>query len=308
LESVVSLESVVLQTTIAGLAPPVRGKVRDVYFLDADRLLLVATDRLSAFDVVMNQGIPGKGRVLTQISAFWFGITKEIVPNHLISANDSEIAAALASVGAVWTEALSGRAMLCQRTKPLMVEAVVRGYLSGSMWKDYSTLGNTLWGHVLPEDLVESDQLATPIFTPSTKAEHGAHDAPMTEAEARALLGEHFDSVHNAAIKLYAFGRDFAAERGILLADTKFEFGVDPQNRVILIDEALTPDSSRFWPAELYQSGGPQSSFDKQFVRDYLETQVWNKKAPAPDLPASIIEKTADKYRDAYQKLTGGTL
>ncbi len=278
--------------------------MRDLYAVGENQLLLVASDRISAFDVVMAQGIPGKGRILTQLSVFWFGITQSVIANHLITADDTEIAKALAAVGGVWDETLAGRAMLCKRTRPLKIEAVIRGYLSGSGWKAYKTDGPNLWGNSLPPGLVESDRLPTPIFTPSTKADAG-HDEPMTPDEAKALLGEHYDAVVNAAQGLYSFAAAHAEKRGIILADTKFEFGLNENNEVILIDEALTPDSSRFWPADTYLPGGAQPSFDKQFLRDFLESVPdWNKQAPPPDLPAEIIAKTAEKYTDAWRRLT----
>lgn len=299
---------VVLSTEIAGLARHATGKVRDVYRVGEDALLLVATDRLSAFDVVMNQGIPDKGRVLTQLSVFWFAQMAPVIDNHLITADDREIARQLRDVGAEWTSHLAGRCMLCRRTQPLPIEAVVRGYLSGSAWKEYRRTGGAVWGYNLPAGLRESDRLPKPIFTPSTKASAG-HDEPMTPTEALVLLGERYESVESAALRLYSAAADHAAARGILLADTKFEFGVAPGGKVILIDEALTPDSSRFWPADTYQPGGAQPSFDKQFVRDFLETVPgWTKTPPAPDLPEEIVERTADKYRDAYRRLTGQAL
>ncbi|MFM7322729.1 MAG: phosphoribosylaminoimidazolesuccinocarboxamide synthase, partial [Armatimonadota bacterium] len=257
--------AVVLRTEVAGLPSPMRGKVRDVYPIGDDRLLLVATDRLSAFDVVMGEGIPDKGRVLTALAAWWFGRTAELVPNHLISIADSEVRSALESVGATWDPMLSGRSMLCRRTQPLPVEAVVRGYLSGSAWKEYRRTGGDLWGHRLPTGLVESDRLPTPIFTPSTKATAG-HDQPLTTTEAMVLLGDRYRPVETASLALYDAAGRHAADRGILLADTKFEFGIGPDGALVLIDEILTPDSSRFWPADAYAPGGAQPSFDKQFV------------------------------------------
>ena len=299
---------VVLSTEIAGLPRHATGKVRDVYQVGEDALLLVATDRLSAFDVVMRQGIPDKGRVLTQLSVFWFEHTQSMVGNHLITADDRQIARRLEEVGARWTTELEGRCLLCRRTQPLPIEAVVRGYLSGSAWKEYRRTGGALWGYSLPSGLRESDRLPSPLFTPSTKASAG-HDEPMTPTEALILLGDRFEPVQDAAIALYTAAAERAARAGILLADTKFEFGVDASGTLILIDEALTPDSSRFWPADHYAPGGPQPSFDKQFVRDFLETVPgWNKQAPPPDLPAEIVARTAEKYRDAYRRLTGRSL
>jgi len=298
----------VLTTNISGLPKLGSGKVRDLYAVGDDQLLLVASDRISAYDVVMAQGIPEKGRVLTQLSVFWFGLTQGVIANHLLSHDDTVIAARLAEVGGTWQPELAGRVMLCKRTKPLRIEAVVRGYLSGSMWKAYKSDGPTLWGHTLPTGLIESDRLPEPIFTPSTKAEAG-HDEPMTPTEAETLLGEHYAPVVEAAKGLYQTAAAHAESRGIILADTKFEFGVDESGAVILIDEALTPDSSRFWPADLYAPGGAQPSFDKQFLRDFLESVPgWNKQPPPPDLPAEIIEKTGAKYKEAYFRLTGQTL
>lgn len=309
------MSEAILQTSIPGLPEPRRGKVRDVYVLDDSRVLLVATDRLSAFDVVMEQGVPGKGQILTQISTYWFAQTQEIIPNHLISADDAVIAEAIREAGGTWTEALSGRTTLCRKTTPLMIEAVVRGYISGSLWKDYkkeATLAGErndsivpVWGHGFPLDLKESDKLPEPIFTPSTKAEKGDHDAPMTPDEARSLLGEHYQPLVVAALALYKFASERAEDVGLILADTKFEFGLNAVGQLLLIDEALTPDSSRYWPAESYAPGGAQPSFDKQFVRDFLETVPgWNKQAPPPDLPADILAKTAEKYREALVKIT----
>lgn len=303
-----------------GLPLLARGKVRDVYAVGDDALLLVATDRISAFDVVMGQGIPDKGRVLTQLSVFWFGLLADVLPNHLLTANDDEVAAKLSAVGVDMSDAvratLSGRAMLCKRTTPLPIEAVVRGYLSGSGWKEYRDTGPgpegtvNLWGVPLPAGLRESDRLPEPIFTPSTKATAG-HDEPMQAGEAAELLGPAVAGVvERKAKELYSRARDYAAERGILIADTKFEFGVlAGTTEVILIDEALTPDSSRFWDAAAYEPGRGQASFDKQFVRDYLETVPgWDKCPPAPDLPPDVILRTAAKYRDAYRRLTGRDL
>ncbi len=310
---------VVLTTDISGLPLHARGKVRDVYQVGEDALLLVATDRLSAFDVVMAQGIPNKGRVLTQLSVWWFAQTKEIIQNHLLSADDNEIAERIATVtGAPVTEntreLLRGRAMLCRRTRPLPIEAVVRGYLSGSGWKAYQTApknadGNVdLWGVPLPSGLRESDKLPAPVFTPSTKASAG-HDMPMPQNEIADYIGEQAAPVQNAAIALYTFAADLARKRGMILADTKFEFGLDENNQLLLIDEALTPDSSRLWDAATYDPGGAQASWDKQFVRDFLETVPdWNKMPPPPDLPEAIIEQTSEKYRDAYRLLTGDDL
>ena len=296
--------------------------MRDVYAVGDDALLLVATDRISAFDIVLSQGIPDKGRVLTQLSVFWFARTGHIIPNHLITADDAEIAARLTAVGVTVTakirQMLAGRCLLCRRSQPLPIEAVVRGYLSGSGWKEYKSLTGpvggsvSLWGVDIPFGLRESDKLPEPIFTPSTKAAAG-HDMPMQQSEIAGYIGEWAEPVRDAAVALYSFARDYAAGRGIILADTKFEFGTvvggDGTPQLLLIDEALTPDSSRFWDAEIYQPGGTQPSFDKQFVRDYLlSVPDWNGEKPAPDLTPDVVEKTADKYRDAYRRLTGHDL
>ena len=317
-----SVVSVVLQTDIPGLPLHATGKVRDVYAVGSDTLLLVATDRISAFDIVLAQGIPDKGRVLTQLSVFWFAQTSSIVPNHLITADDTKIADQLTAVGVTMTpdlrQMLAGRCLLCRSSHPLPIEAVVRGYLSGSGWKEYKTLSDpdgrpfSLWGVELPPHLRESDILPAPIFTPSTKAAAG-HDMPMQQKDIASYIGEWASPVRDAATTLYEFGRDYAATRGIILADTKFEFGTvtgaDGKSQLLLIDEAMTPDSSRFWDAKTYRPSGPQPSFDKQFVRDYLlSVPDWNGESPAPPLPPSVVEQTADKYRDAYRRLTGHDL
>jgi phosphoribosylaminoimidazole-succinocarboxamide synthase len=296
--------------------------VRDVYLVGDEAVLLVATDRISAFDIVLAQGIPDKGRVLTQLSVFWFAQTGHIIPNHLITANDNDIADRLSEVGVDVTPEIrtmiAGRCLLCRRSNPLPIEAVVRGFLSGSGWKEYKSLaaseGETvnLWGVDVPSGLRESDKFPAPIFTPSTKASAG-HDMPMLQKDITSYIGEWAEPVRNAATALYTFARDYAAGRGIILADTKFEFGTVPgpdgTPQLLLIDEALTPDSSRFWDAGIYNPGGPQPSFDKQFVRDYLlSVPGWNGERPAPDLTTEVVEKTADKYRDAYKRLTGHDL
>lgn len=304
---------VVLKTDIPGLPLHATGKVRDVYRVGNDALLLVATDRISAFDVVMNQGIPEKGRLLTALSVFWFHRTRHIVPNHLITADDAEILERLAAEGVTITDdlrqMLAGRAMLCRRTKPLPIEAVVRGYISGSAWKAYRTapvIGGKvdLWGTDLPLGLHESDRLPEPIFTPSTKATAG-HDEPMHRTEIGEYTGRYAAQVEQFALLLYRFAWEYAADRGILLADTKFEFGTLDDGTLLLIDEAMTPDSSRYWPADSYAPGGSQPSYDKQMVRDYLEAiPNWNKQPPPPDLSPEIIARTTEKYREAYRVLT----
>ena len=285
-----------------------RGKVRDIYDL-GDRLLIVATDRISAFDVVLPTGIPDKGLVLTQLSAFWFGLTGDIVPNHSIQVVDST---RVLGVDAELPREMIGRAMIVRKAERIDVECVVRGYITGSGWKDYQRSGEVS-GIALPPKLKESQELFEPIFTPTTKAEEG-HDLPITYEQVAELLGERAaNAVRLRSLALYRFGRDYARERGIIIADTKFEFGwlrseaesaSGGDDEVILIDECLTPDSSRFWPVDQYMSGGPQPSFDKQYVRDYLEDIAWNKAPPAPELPPEVVEGTAEKYREAFQRLT----
>jgi len=280
-----------------------RGKVRDNYAVGDDRLLIVASDRLSAFDVVMPDPIPGKGRVLTSISNFWFGRTRRIVANHLTGEP-------LASVIADPAERapLEGRAVVVQRLKPLQVEAVVRGYLIGSGWKDYQRSGKVC-GVALPAGLKQAASLPAPIFTPATKAAAGQHDENVSfEEVVDTIGGAHAARVRDLALALYAFASDYARGRGILIADTKFEFGLDGRGEVVLMDEALTPDSSRFWPADTWREGTSPPSFDKQYVRDYLETLDWNKAPPAPRLPAEVIKKTSEKYREALERLTGRKL
>jgi phosphoribosylaminoimidazole-succinocarboxamide synthase len=279
-----------------------RGKVRDIYDL-GDKLLIVATDRVSAFDVVLPTGIPDKGVVLTQLSAFWFELTGDIVPNHFISVVDST------RVDGVPTELpheLIGRAMLVRKAQRIDVECVVRGFITGSGWSDYQKSG-AVSGIKLPPDLAESQELFEPIFTPTTKADEG-HDLPISYDQVVELAGTRAaNAMKLRSLAVYKFGRDYAAERGILIADTKFEFGwLDDE--IILIDEVLTPDSSRFWPADQYETGRPQPSFDKQYLRDYLTDIGWNREPPAPDLPPEVVEKTAEKYREAFTRLTGREL
>ena len=301
----------VLTTDIPGVPKFIQGKVRDVYDL-GDALLLVATDRISAFDVILPTGIPSKGRILTALSQFWFAQTAHIVPNHLIAADMDTIGARLRDAGATvdadLISLLEGRSLLVQKCEALPIECVVRGYLDGSAWKEYKTLfahgGEVkLYGSLVPVGLRQADKMPTPLFTPATKA-HTGHDMNISPHEAAKIVGaETAVTIESKSIALYEFACSYAAERGIIIADTKFEFGY-LNGQLILIDEALTPDSSRFWEASLYQPGKSQTSFDKQFVRDYLETLDWNKSYPGPELPADIIEKTADKYRDAYKRLT----
>ena len=286
-----------------------RGKVRDIYEVDAERLLLVATDRVSAFDVVMREAIPFKGAVLTQISAYWFKRLADVTPNHLISANAAEIERVVPA-RAGHRAAIAGRAMLCRRTEVFPVECVVRGYISGSAWKEYSRTG-TLAGEPLPQGLRESDQLAEVLFSPATKAETG-HDENITIARMRALIGDAATELERRSRMLYERGRDIARERGIIIADTKFEFGRTSDGEVLLIDEVLTPDSSRFWVASGYRPGGAQPSFDKQPLRDYLEGERkggrWNGDAPPPPLPDDVVQATSTRYLDAFERITGAPL
>jgi phosphoribosylaminoimidazole-succinocarboxamide synthase len=275
-----------------------RGKVREIYDLGSDGLLLVASDRISAFDVIMPTPIPDKGRVLTGMTLFWLDRTKGIVPNHLRGAWPGELPD---EAGA---PELRGRAMLCEKLTMLPIECVVRGYLAGSGWKDYRASG-TVSGHRLPEGLDEAAQLPTPIFTPATKAEMGDHDENITVEQARNQIGsEEFAAVEAASIALYEHAAAHARERGIILADTKFEFGHDADGRLVLGDEVMTPDSSRWWPVDGYRTGISPPSYDKQYVRDYLETLDWDKTAPGPDLPTDVVRGTANRYREAYELLT----
>jgi len=298
----VSASTPVLDTSLDGLTLVRRGKVRDVYAVD-DALVMIATDRISAFDYVLGSGIPDKGRVLTQLSAFWFNRTRHLVANHLLSTDVATYPAAARA----HAELLEGRSMLVRRTTPLQVECVARGYISGSGWKDYKATGQ-LCGVALPQGLRESDRLPEPLFTPATKAESG-HDENITEAQAAAVVGaELLARLKNLTLALYAFGVEHAASCGIILADTKFEFGLTDEGELLLIDEMMTPDSSRYWPADMYAPGGPQPSFDKQYVRDYLESIKWNKQPPVPSLPPDVISRTREKYLDAYRRLTGAEL
>ena len=304
-----------LTTDIPGLPKFIQGKVRDVYDL-GDTLLVVATDRLSAFDVILPTGIPGKGRVLTALSEFWFEKTAHIAPNHFVSGDMDVIGERLHSAGVEVTPALvstlEGRTQLVRKCAALPLECVVRGYLDGSAWKDYKTLFGhggevVLYGIPVPIGLRQGEQFASPLFTPAAKA-HTGHDTNVTFAEASEIVGSDTAAkLSETSIALYTFARAYAEGRGIIIADTKFEFGT-LNGQITLIDEALTPDSSRFWEASAYKPGKAQASFDKQFVRDYLETLDWNKTAPGPELPAEIAEKTAAKYFDAYQRLTGEEL
>jgi phosphoribosylaminoimidazole-succinocarboxamide synthase len=276
-----------------------QGKVRDIYALDARHMLIVTTDRLSAFDVILPDPIPGKGRVLTEISRFWFAKTAHIVPNHL-----AELDLANIVPDAEERALIADRSMVVKRLKAIPVEAVVRGYLIGSGWRDYQDSG-AICGIALPPGLQQASQLPEPIFTPTTKAPVGTHDENISfEEVARTIGAELAGQIKRTAIALYKFAAAYARERGIIIADTKFEFGVDTDGRLTLIDEALTPDSSRFWPVDTYRSGISPPSFDKQFVRDYLETLDWNKRAPGPRLPEEIVRRTSEKYQEALRRLT----
>jgi len=291
--------SVITQTASDRFRPSRQGKVRDIYDL-GDRLLIVATDRISAFDVVLGEGIPNKGKVLTQISNFWFKRLSHIVPNHVISTDVAEFPEPFRSA----PEIFAGRSMLVRATKPLPVECVVRGYISGSGWVDYRKTG-AICGIPLPAGLIESQKLPEPIFTPSTKAEQG-HDENIAFDDVVRLVGkENAERLRDLTIALYTEGSRYAASRGIIIADTKFEFGLDDKGGIVWIDEALTPDSSRFWPMDRYSPGGPQPSFDKQFVRDWLLSVKWNKTPPGPKLPPEVIETTAKKYAEGLELLTG---
>jgi phosphoribosylaminoimidazole-succinocarboxamide synthase len=276
-----------------------KGKVRDIYEVDADHLLMVASDRISAFDVVLPNPIPDKGRVLTGLSLFWFEGTRDLVPNHVVSASADDLPSGFAE----HREELAGRSMLVRRARMIPIECVARGYLSGSGWKEYRSTGRVC-GIPLPEGLVESDRLPEPIFTPATKAETG-HDENISLERAGEIVGEGLaHRLEELTIALYELGAEMARGRGVILADTKFEFGfVDEE--IVLADEVMTPDSSRFWPADDYRSGGPQPSFDKQYVRDWLDTTGWNHEPPPPDLPADVVGQTAGRYREAYERVTG---
>jgi phosphoribosylaminoimidazole-succinocarboxamide synthase len=299
---------VIRETKFDGLMPSTRGKVRDIYDL-GDKLLIVATDRLSAFDVILPTPIPDKGRVLTQISLFWFDLLKDVIPNHVLSATD------FPAPFDKFKDDLAGRSMVVRKTKPLPIECVVRGYVSGSGWKDYRATGR-ICGISLPGGLRESDRLPEPLFTPATKATTG-HDENISFAQAISLIGRELgEKVRAVSLELYRRAAVYAEPRGILLADTKFEFGLlgnatrdcEAVNELMWIDEALTPDSSRFWPSAQYKPGGPQPSFDKQFVRDYLERMQWPKTPPGPELPPEVVAATRAKYREAYRILAGREL
>lgn len=291
-----------LQSSLSDLKLFRRGKVRDVYAVDDEHFLIVATDRISAFDCILPTAIPRKGEVLTALSEFWFEKLADVVPNHLVTTGLARMPSPISS-----HPELEGRSMLVKRADVFPVECVVRGYLVGSGWKDYLRTGEVC-GHKLPENLLESAELPEVIFTPSTKAEEG-HDENISEAQVRDTLGaEVTEILRDTSIRLYSEARNYARSRGIIIADTKFEFGRDRDGQITLVDEVLTPDSSRFWPADSYQPGKSQPSFDKQFVRDYLETLDWNKMAPAPPLPEAVAEATTERYLEAYRLLTGKSL
>jgi phosphoribosylaminoimidazole-succinocarboxamide synthase len=290
----------VLESRLTSLPFLHRGKVRDLYAVGDDKLLIIQTDRLSAFDVVLPTPVPEKGRVLTALSLFWFRKLAHVIPNHLTGVEPESV------VSLDERDQVAGRAMVVRRLKPLPLEAIARGYVIGSGWKDYQRTG-AICGIALPPGLREAEQLPQPIFTPSSKAPAGEHDQNIPFAEVERLVGpERARAVRDATLRLYTEAADYARSRGIIIADTKFEFGVDPAGTLVLIDEALTPDSSRFWPVAEYRVGTSPPSFDKQFVRDWLEAQTWDKRPPAPALPAEVMAKTAEKYREALRLLTAG--
>jgi phosphoribosylaminoimidazole-succinocarboxamide synthase len=290
----------IFETSIKSLEFLHRGKVRDLYAVGDDKLLVVQTDRLSAFDVILPDPIPGKGEVLTELSLFWFDRLGHIVPHHLTDIAPESV------VAAQERDQVAGRGMVVRRLKPLLIEAVVRGYIIGSGWKDYQETG-AVCGIRLPPGLQQAQKLPQPIFTPASKAPMGEHDENITFDDAVKTIGSHelAERVREISVRLYSEAADYAAKRGIIIADTKFEFGTDDKGELVLIDEALTPDSSRFWPASEYRTGISPPSFDKQFVRDWLETQPWNKKAPAPRLPPDVLAQTSAKYREALRLLKG---
>lgn len=291
---------IVTQTTVDAFPLIARGKVRDIYDIDEKTLLIVTTDRMSAFDVIMNEPIPYKGVILNKITMFWMDRFKDIIPNHLIESDVDRFPAALAP----WKDELEGRAVLVKKAQALPVECIVRGCITGSGWKDYCATGS-LCGYELPKGLLESARLEPALFTPSTKAELGQHDENITLKQAEALLGADIAAqVQKVSLEIFEQGRAYAATRGILMADTKFEFGM-VDGALVLIDEVMTPDSSRFWPADQYTPGRSQPSFDKQYLRDWLSAQPWNKQAPPPVLPQNIVDATSQRYRDAYTILTG---
>ena len=294
------MKEILYETKLRSLPLWQRGKVRDVYSVGDEHLLIVTTDRLSAFDVVLPDPIPGKGAVLTAVSNFWFERTRDVVPNHIAALSLEQV---LADAGE--RAEVAGRAIVVRRLKALPVEAIVRGYLIGSGWKEYQRSGSVC-GIRLAEGLRMADRLPEPIFTPSTKAEVGEHDENIDFARTRELIGDDYaEQIRDISLRIYQDSAEYALERGIIIADTKFEFGLDDDGTLVLIDEILTPDSSRFWPADSYRPGESPPSFDKQYVRDYLETLDWNKAPPGPHLPPEVVRRTAEKYREAQRRLTG---
>ncbi len=290
-----------IQTNLPELTLLHRGKVRDMYAIPGheDKLLMIATDRISAYDVVMNEPVPGKGRMLTQISLFWFKLLADIVPNHLLTADLEQYPA----VCRQYRDQLEGRSMLVRRTKVMPIECIVRGYLSGSFWSAYKK-NTTVCGFELPAGLRESDKFPQPLFTPSTKAEQGLHDENISVAQMEEIVGKETTAkMAEISVRLYTKAADYARSKGIIIADTKFELGMTPDGELLLIDEVLTPDSSRFWPVDTYAPGKGQPSFDKQFLRDYLSSLDWNKQPPPPSLPQDIVEKTAARYKEALIRL-----
>jgi phosphoribosylaminoimidazole-succinocarboxamide synthase len=301
------MPAIILETHLGSLPLTARGKVRDIYALSAELLLFVASDRISAFDHVLGSGIPFKGKILTRLSLFWFDLLKPIVPNHLLTADTAEFPPELQP----FLDQLEGRSMLVKRAKMFPVECVVRGYLSGSGWKDYQQTGS-ICGIKLPAGLRESDRLPEPIFTPAAKINTGGHDENISYETVEKTIGEKYAAdLRTLTLRIYKKATEHAASKGLILADTKFEFGLiadeSGNDQIVLADEVLTPDSSRYWPADSYKPGGPQPSFDKQFVRDYLESIHWNKQAPAPALPHEVVIRTSEKYLEAYRSLTGRT-
>jgi phosphoribosylaminoimidazole-succinocarboxamide synthase len=301
------MSTVLLQTDLGALPLTARGKVRDIYSLSNDQLLFVATDRISAFDHVLGSGIPDKGKILTQLSLFWFDFLKDIVPNHLITANTPQFPSQLRP----FFDQLDGRSMIVKRAEMFPVECVVRGYISGSGWKDYQQTG-AICGIPLPSGLRESDRLPEPIFTPAAKINTGGHDENISYSTVEQSIGaDHAKALKDLTMAIYGKAARHAASKGLILADTKFEFGLirheNGQSQIILADEVLTPDSSRYWPAATYNPGAPQPSFDKQYVRDYLESIRWNKQAPAPSLPDEVVSQTREKYLEAFRLITGRT-
>lgn len=289
----------IVKTSIKSLPLVYRGKVRDSYAVGEDKLLIVASDRISAFDVILDDPIPNKGKILTGLTDFWFKELDGIVPNHLTGIDPESV------VAPEERDQVKGRAVVAKRLKPILVECVARGYLAGSGWKEYQQNG-TVCGVKLPAGLKQSEKLPEPIFTPAAKAEAGHHDENVSYEQVVELVGpEIAEKIRDYTLKLYKKAADYAATKGIIIADTKFEFGLDENGTVVLMDEILTPDSSRFWPADQYKVGQSEPSFDKQFIRDWLETQPWNKKAPAPRAPAEILQKTCEKYEEALKRLTG---